>query len=133
MCPYNYPFAYNQGSHCCKTQKEKEVASEGPPCDGGELSMESSCCYANQQVECPGEDTICTDYVGMAKDNLDQTIDKLYKTWSISFDLYPQSPYQTSRMNIIHLTTEAKGNSLRIPGLWFQARSAKESFKNDYR
>jgi len=51
-CPVMYPYAFSQGSYCCKYNRENNGRS-GVACDGGPLTLSSSCCMGNMQMACP--------------------------------------------------------------------------------
>ena len=51
-CPESHPFAYLDGSYCCKTNKEKVAEKDGTRCDGSVISWESSCCRNNRWRKC---------------------------------------------------------------------------------
>ena len=59
-CPGCYPYAYHNGGHCCKTNKEKTDGRNGDLCDGSELGRDSVCCEGDNQTQCPGGN--CVNY-----------------------------------------------------------------------
>ncbi len=42
-CPLSHPYAYLNGRHCCKTEREanRPQARDNPTCDGGRLEFKS--------------------------------------------------------------------------------------------
>ena len=60
MCPVSHPFAYLEGSYCCKTNKEKNSAYDGWRCDGSEIEFSSTCCEDNQNTKCEAKP--CRNY-----------------------------------------------------------------------
>ena len=81
-CTKDYPFAYNNGQHCCETNQElvnggnsDEVASG--TCDGIGFSIESTCCKDHKYLKCPH--TKCKDYGGKDYEKFD-TVSKILKT-----------------------------------------------------
>ena len=67
-CPASYPYVYNYGKHCCKTNKEKFNVDEGERCDGSELQRESGCCEGDKLEECPSG--ICQNYFNLGNPTL---------------------------------------------------------------
>ena len=54
-----YPFAYLNGKHCCKTNNERPKGAGAPQdkidngsCDGLNFGRQSSCCENNDHVPC---------------------------------------------------------------------------------
>ena len=61
-CPESHPFAYYNGTHCCKSGFEKdESASQGEVCDGGPITLESRCCRNDEHIEC-SKGSNCRNY-----------------------------------------------------------------------
>ena len=54
-CPDTHPFAYYNGQYCCSVGYETIYAPHGVRCDGGSISLSSSCC-GGTKVTCPRED-----------------------------------------------------------------------------
>ena len=50
-CPDEHPYAYFNGSYCCKEGDEDINENLGELCDGGKISLSSVCCKNN--VTCP--------------------------------------------------------------------------------
>merc|ERR1712072_641640 len=63
-CPVSHPYAYNTGSHCCKSNKEKVYAPQGKSCDGSAIAFDSTCCKGNQWVACPKGPGKCMNNIG---------------------------------------------------------------------
>ena len=61
LCPLDYPFAYLNGSYCCKTKEERPVEWGITPqneiddgtCDGVDFNIQSVCCKAEAYTPCP--------------------------------------------------------------------------------
>merc|ERR1711981_784352 len=63
MCPASYPFVYHDGDYCCSTNVEKEdKARDGERCDGGPISLGSSCCQNDDYKKCAT--ALCNDFRG---------------------------------------------------------------------
>jgi len=60
-CPEPYPFAYYHGKFCCASQRMRIIPEQGEACNGGKLTLESTCCEGNYFERCPG--TSCEDYL----------------------------------------------------------------------
>ena len=52
ICLESHPFAFNQGKHCCKHGIEKSYAPHGDKCDGGTISIHSTCCKDDEYADC---------------------------------------------------------------------------------
>ena len=60
LYPLDYPFAYLNGSYCCKTKEERPVEWGITPqneiddgtCDGVDFNIKSKCCNS-QHAPCP--------------------------------------------------------------------------------
>ena len=52
ICPKSHPFAYSEGKYCCKHGIEKNYAPHGDKCDGGTISIHSTCCKDDEYVDC---------------------------------------------------------------------------------
>ena len=52
-CPGTHPFAYLDGTYCCKYGVEKVDVAVGERCDGGTISLNSVCCKDNEHTPCP--------------------------------------------------------------------------------
>ena len=52
-CPATHPFAYLGGKYCCEYGTEKVFEAEGEDCDGGPISITSSCCKDDAHLKCP--------------------------------------------------------------------------------
>merc|ERR1712072_1087922 len=63
-CPVSHPYAYNTGSHCCKSNKEKVYAPQGKSCDGSAIAFDSTCCKGDQWVTCPKGPGKCMNNIG---------------------------------------------------------------------
>jgi len=50
-CPENFPWAYNNGKHCCATNREKDAGSE--KCNGSLIGLDSECCENDAHSQCP--------------------------------------------------------------------------------
>ena len=48
-----HPFAYRDGKFCCQYGVENTYASDGEKCDGGPISLSSSCCKGGAHTKCP--------------------------------------------------------------------------------
>lgn len=53
QCPVSHPYAYHSGEYCCKNSKEGHNWFKGSSCDGGKISIISSCCEGDVKVKCP--------------------------------------------------------------------------------
>ena len=63
-CPFDHPYAYQNGQYCCKTAREKNQASgRVQSCDGGPISLSSTCCMNDQYTSCPYGNS-CKNYDG---------------------------------------------------------------------
>ena len=58
-CPLDYPFAYLNGNHCCKTKQERPLDSGTPQneiddgsCDGFNFNQFSRCCKGDANTPC---------------------------------------------------------------------------------
>ena len=54
FCPQSHPYAYLDGSYCCKYGEENYDARAGVGCDGGPISLTSTCCKDESYQKCPG-------------------------------------------------------------------------------
>ena len=52
ICPESHPFAYSLGKYCCKHGIEKSYAPHGDKCDGGTISVDSTCCKDDEYADC---------------------------------------------------------------------------------
>jgi hypothetical protein len=59
-CPSSNPWAYYNGEHCCKYNKEKVYAPQGTRCDGSVIALDSLCCLQDAHIPCPHGR--CTNY-----------------------------------------------------------------------
>ena len=61
ICPTSHPFAFAQGTKCCKYYEEVDDTDLDPACDGGPLGSASpaACCPAGESVDCSAG--ICSD------------------------------------------------------------------------
>ena len=50
-CPLSYKWAFNNGRHCCKFDKEKDKGRAG--CEGNKITQASTCCWSNRHIRCP--------------------------------------------------------------------------------
>ena len=55
QCPETHPFAYSDGKYCCKYGLEKVYSPNGESCDGGPISLSSSCCQDDLYTDCLSE------------------------------------------------------------------------------
>ena len=63
FCPPAHPYAYLHGSYCCGYNLEKNNSKvEGESCDGGPISISSTCCKNDAHIQCPNG-VICKGYV----------------------------------------------------------------------
>jgi len=62
MCTATHPFAYLNGKYCCHHNKEKVYKPAGKTCDGGAISIGSTCCKDNAYAACAGGKK-CGNYV----------------------------------------------------------------------
>ena len=54
ICPPAHPYAYLHGRYCCGYNLEKNnVKVEGESCDGGPISITSTCCKNDANIPCP--------------------------------------------------------------------------------
>ena len=53
QCPTSHKWAYFDGDYCCRYDTENVYAPEGTKCDGGKISLTSSCCKNNEFTTCP--------------------------------------------------------------------------------
>jgi len=66
-CPDGHHFAYYNGEYCCKYNQEK-IYGNDESCDGGEISISSTCCKDDAHVRCGqavssnGIKAICFDH-----------------------------------------------------------------------
>ena len=60
------PYAYFDGSFCCKTNEEETL---DPSCDGLDFTRSSSCCQNDDSMPCP-QKYGCEDYSTQGKDLL---------------------------------------------------------------
>merc|ERR1712227_741632 len=51
-CPASHPYVHHDGDYCCASNTEKVYAPEGERCDGGPISISSSCCKGDNYVPC---------------------------------------------------------------------------------
>merc|ERR1712157_164636 len=77
-CPSDFPFAYQNGSYCCKYDKEhadggNAEEKQSGTCDGIEFSKNSTCCHEHDFKKCPASEK-CDDY------QVDPTIASTKKT-----------------------------------------------------
>ena len=52
QCPPSHKWAFLNGRYCCKYNEEKVNVTEGSRCDGGEISLTSSCCKEDAYTKC---------------------------------------------------------------------------------
>ena len=52
QCPPSHKWAFLNGRYCCKYNEEKVNVTEGSRCDGGEMSLTSSCCKDDAYTKC---------------------------------------------------------------------------------
>ena len=52
-CPATHPYAYLDGKYCCQYGIENIAAADGETCDGGQISLSSSCCKDDAFTKCP--------------------------------------------------------------------------------
>ena len=52
-CPASFPNVYNEGQHCCKSNREKEYIPQGSKCDGSKIRKDSLCCLGDHWTKCP--------------------------------------------------------------------------------
>ena len=67
-CPSDFPFAYQNGSYCCKYNKEHADGGNADEkksgtCDGIQFSKNSTCCHEHDFKKCPASEK-CDDYQG---------------------------------------------------------------------
>ena len=60
-CPTSHPYAYHYGAFCCKTNQENTFEND-PECNGGELTISSTCCESRQHIRC--DDIPCNNNKG---------------------------------------------------------------------
>jgi len=65
-CPSDFPFAYQNGSYCCKYDKEhadggNAEEKQSGTCDGIQFSKNSTCCHEHDYTKCPASEK-CDDY-----------------------------------------------------------------------
>ena len=53
QCPTSHRWAYLDGNYCCHYDTENVDAIEGARCDGGKISLTSSCCKKHEFTRCP--------------------------------------------------------------------------------
>ena len=53
QCPATHQYAYLGGKYCCQDYLEKNDAFLGESCDGGLISLTSSCCKDDAHIMCP--------------------------------------------------------------------------------
>ena len=71
-CPALYPYAFNWGTSCCKTNVT---------CDGTDLTRCSTCCVYDDSVQCP-QVIDCHDH-GTTKASMN--IFTCYHIWELAF------------------------------------------------
>merc|ERR1712113_1304017 len=54
VCPKSHPYAYLNGSWCCKYNREKYYSkAPGNTCDRSIISRTSTCCQGDAYTKCP--------------------------------------------------------------------------------
>ncbi len=64
-CPWNYPFAMNNGTICCQNANKTNNVSLDQACNGGTVGITDppACCSQNALITCPNNVTfggVCT-------------------------------------------------------------------------
>ena len=53
QCPETHPFSYRGGRYCCQYGIENNMFTADERCDGGPISLTSTCCKDNAWIKCP--------------------------------------------------------------------------------
>ena len=52
LCPPSNPYVFMWGKYCCSFEEEGHSAENIDGCNGGELSVNSTCCKSNRHIKC---------------------------------------------------------------------------------
>ena len=96
MCPFSHPYAYLNGSYCCKSNKEKISANDGSSCDGSEIKFNSTCCEENQFTRCSAES--CRDH-GEIVSHLLPSLIHIYSVESTTLPPETTNPISTQKQS----------------------------------
>merc|ERR1712038_1271670 len=118
-CPSDFPFAYQDGSYCCKYDKEhadggNAEEKQSGTCDGIEFSKNSTCCHEHDFKKCPASEK-CDDYqvdttIASTKKTTMTTITTTTATTTVKTSSKASNPNNTS-----NTTPKTKSTSSAIP------------------
>ena len=52
LCPPSNPYVFMWGKYCCSFEEEGYSTENIDSCNGGELSVNSTCCKSNRHIKC---------------------------------------------------------------------------------
>ena len=55
LCPASNPYVFMWGKYCCMYEEEDISVELIDGCDGGSISINSTCCKNNEHIKCMSE------------------------------------------------------------------------------